>query len=75
MLVRPKCWPLWVRRIGILFFPFALMLWTVLMVGAFFGRAVRATGRGIASLWSAKPMGSYRSKAYGDYSYGRPRRR
>ena len=74
-LVRPKCWPLWVRRIGILLFPVALMLWTVLIVGAFIGRAVSAAGRGIASLWNDKSMGIYRSTGYGDYSYGRSRRR
>lgn len=71
VLLRPLCWPIWVRRLAILAAPFSLPCWAALAIVAFLLDTLAPLGYALNKLWNGKQRRLYRADYY---SYTHPDR-
>jgi hypothetical protein len=67
LLVRPLCWPRWLRRVGLLLLPVSIPCWIALLLLAPFGEGLAGLARGIAKLWNGERRYLYRRDRYEYY--------
>lgn len=68
-LTKPMTWPRYVRRLFLLGFPVAVILWAAAFIGAFFyAESLKIWGR-FDKFWNGRRRHIYR---YHDYQYRKP---
>ena len=66
LLFRPLYWPRWVRRAGMVLFPFSIVVWALIACGAVAAATIMSFGSALDTLWNGHRRYRYR---YDSYSY------
>ncbi len=74
LLIRPLCWPRWVRRAGLLVLPVSIPCWLFLLLLSPIADGLITLARGVAKIWNGEQRQLYRTDQYGYPGYGRARR-
>ena len=64
LLVRPLCWPRWIRRASLLLLPLAVPCWLVLLMLVPVGEGLAELGGVIAKFWNGQQRYLYRRDRY-----------